>query len=348
MVKQCVFSLLILFLIGPLIVRAQDTLPASPENRRKVECPTEIDAFIRHIEQGALAYAKSDYRTAYEHYQCAVQLDPTSWIAYRGRGMSLVGLGSYQLAIADFDVALDMKPDDPELHFQRGVALYRLEAYDAALRSLSQAIVLNPSDARLFVWRGLAHQAAGHLDEAIRDFQIAITQGIPDNPYIPYLSLGDLYLEDKHNPVEALYWYQEAARVSPASGFIYKKIGDTYLLVNNLGAAEQNYERYIQLTNTADESVRRLVEAGWLRQFVLRYVPSVLIGLILVYFVVRALYTQGRLHRTRATGQTVPGAEIPDSATPRPGGLLRLLLPLLDGLAVILRRGTASPEDRAG
>lgn len=314
--------------------------PNAPENFR---CFTGEDAFLRHIEQGALNRGRQKMRDALNHYNCAIQLKEDAAIAYRGRGIAYAAMGSYQLALADYDIASDINPRDSLIYFQRGLALHQMSEDQAALEALSQSIRLDPGFALAFNWRGIVQRDLGNIEQAMQDFQIAISLGIPDQLYVPYINLGNLYLKQKENPAEAAYWFEEAARLVPGQGFIYELLGDTYFKMGNLQEAERNYELYIQVTNTAKESVRSMVEAAAFRQLLLRYAPTILILFIVGYF---ALLAGLRWRQTRQAlraapgsapvltpdtvipGTPVPAPPSPDAALSRPGWLAVLLVPI--------------------
>jgi tetratricopeptide (TPR) repeat protein len=361
-------ALLMLFLLLPVL--AQDTTPeALPPGAnlsdtaasQAFRCFTGADAFLRHIEQGALNRGRQKPHDALDHYNCAVKIDPNSGIAYRGRGIAYAGLGSFQLALADYDVARDINPRDSLIYFQRGLALHQMQEDAAALEALSEAIRLDPGFALAFNWRGIVNRDLGNIERAIQDFQIAISLGVPDQIYVPYINLGNLYLNLQDNPGEAAHWFEEAARLVPGQGFIYELLGDTYFKMGRLPEAEKNYELYIQVTNTAKESVREMVEAATFRQQLLRYFPTLLILLILAYFVLVAGFRwrqarEAAQHlaqnpppavlspQTVLPGSPAPSPQPPEDSTPGAGWMAVLLVPVLAGIAYVLRR-IASPAD---
>jgi tetratricopeptide (TPR) repeat protein len=370
MLRYLLSALLMLFLLLPVL--AQDTTPetlppgvnpSAPDERPEFECFTGDDAFLRHIEQGALNRGRQKPHEALNHYNCAVEIDPNAGIAYRGRGIAYAGLGSYQLALADYDIARDINPRDPLIYFQRGLALHQMEEDEPALEALSAAIRLDPGFALAFNWRGIVHRDLGNIEQAVRDFQIAISLGVPDQLYVPYVNLGNLYLNIEDNPGEAVYWFEEAARLVPGQGFIYELLGDTYFKMGRLPEAEKNYELYIQVTNTAKESVRGMIEAAAFRQQLLRYFPTLLILIILAYFALAAGFRWRQARQaaldsaqnpppvvlspqTVIPGSPAPSPQPPEESTPGAGWIAVLLVPVLAGIAYVLRR-IASPADEA-
>jgi tetratricopeptide (TPR) repeat protein len=326
-------------------------------------CLSGSDAFARHVEQGALNRGRQRMKDAYNNYNCAVEIDPLSALAYRGRGIAYAAMGSYEQALLDYDQAIEIDPRDPLVYFQRGLALHQISDDLRALDALSEAIRLDPGYALAFNWRGIVHRDLGDLEKAIQDFQIAIALGIPDQIFVPYVNLGNLYLNQQDNPQEAVRWYEEAARLVPGQAFVYELLGDTYLKMGRLGDAEENYELYIKVTNTAKESVRSLVEAAGLRQFVLRYLPSVIIAVIVGYFALLAGLRRWSIRQAlQRARQQIPAVLTP--ATPIPGAppsqlaapddaadntsagwLAVAVVPLLAGVAYLLRRLASSSDE---
>lgn len=329
---------------------------------RAIRCrdAADADAFLWHLEEGARRRGREQMFEAYQHYNCAVKLNPNVWVAYRGRAITLSAQNNFQGALADLDVALDLNPKEPTLFYWRGVVLSQMSENEAALGYLNRAIELDPGYGAAFNWRGIVHRNLGQYNNAIQDFNIAIEIGMPDNPQSPYMNLGNLYNDHFEDPLQALTWYQQAARVAPERGYIQEVLGDTYLALGLFSEAEASYAQYIALENRAKEEVRSLVEAARLRQNLLRFAPSLLIIAIIGYFGLAALWRRLRPARpapapalTMLTASTpLPAVASPTAAAPpapsqRPGWLAWALLPLLAAAAYVLRRLTAPIDEDA-
>jgi tetratricopeptide (TPR) repeat protein len=335
--------------------------PAAQEDDdpRAITCRTGEDAFIWHLEEAGRRRGRVQNYEAYQHYNCAVQLDPYAWIAYRGRAITLSAQNNFQGALADLDVALDLAPKEATLYYWRATVLMQMGELDPALKALNRSIELDPGYAYAFNLRGLIHRDLDLPDLAIQDFQIALTIGMPDQPHVPYVNLGHLYLDKLNNRVEAMHWYQEATIVSPGNSALYELLGDNHLALNQLEEAEKNYKIYVDLENNAKESVLAVVEVARLRQLALRYAPSLVIVAIMLYFAVYALWTTYRKRRrplAAAPAEAAPvilsaATPIPDdyavpvpaspdalSAAPRRNVTALVLVPVLAGAAYLLRR----------
>ncbi|MCU0512538.1 MAG: tetratricopeptide repeat protein [Anaerolineae bacterium] len=359
--RRTLALLALLWLALPLA--AQEGAAPPPE---KLVCFIGDDAFDRHLEQGALHRGRQKLFEAYDHYNCAVQLAPMNWMAYRGRGIALAGQGRYQEALADYRRGLQLNNTDPVLYYQQAFALHRLGQFEAALAAVAEALQLNPQYALAYNLRGLIHRDLEAFSAAERDFIIAADLGLPDQPYVPYMNLGNLYKDRLGNPGMAAQWYEEALRAAPGSAFIYEILGDTYLALERPADAEYNYRRYVETVNTAREDVIALVQAARLRQFVAQYLPVTLLVLVAGGYVGAGLWRSQRQRRAGRLARLAPVAapvltpqtplpgpdpvppvshQAPAPAPARPGWLALLLLPLVAGLVVLLRQWGPVPPD---
>ena len=107
--------------------------------------------------------AEADYKTAIDHFNAVIRLNPNSVLAYYNRGLAKRHLGQYEAAIADYDAShtaqtrLCPMPMPIEAYAKR-----RLGQYEAAIADYDQAIRLKPDYAKP-IQSMLCHQL-GHYN----------------------------------------------------------------------------------------------------------------------------------------------------------------------------------------
>lgn len=291
--------LLGLFLQGmPLQAQEETSQPALPHTI----CQSDSFAALYHMEQGGLARGRQRWEEAIQHYDCALALEPNAAYAYRGRGLAQLALNRLQLALTDFHLANDLRPDDPVTLNNLGVVMLRLKQPFHAIEFFNQAIALDPEYGLAFSNRGLGQQMGGNIAAAIEDFAHAAELGSTP-AYEPYMHLAEIYVEQE-NLVEAIFWYERAVAAAPDYADGFKRLGDLYLKMENIGAAEEKYTRYVALVNRASEDVLGIVTQAALRSLLERYLPSIVIVLIGLYFAGR-IFLQWRARR-KASAPALP------------------------------------------
>jgi len=150
---------------------------------------------------------KGDYQEAIADYDKAIALDPKSWQAYSGRGITKAGLGQDDQALIDFDRAIGLDPGiisettvdlgrQPltqkgtpqwsnqtmrvatssayyiaETYLARGKLWFKRERYTEALRDLNEAIEKRSRYAEALVYRGLIKLALGQCTAGLNDLK---------------------------------------------------------------------------------------------------------------------------------------------------------------------------------
>lgn len=222
-----------------------------------------------------LASRKRSYDRAIEDFSRAIELRPDNPDAYIARGNAYSQIGDNGRAIADLDKAISLAPDDPQAYVVRGLAnnrrnepaaalkdydralelaprfasalanraaIYASEGkYDLAIRDLDRAIVVEPKNPVALYNRGYAHFAKREYDKAISDYGKAIevdpSMGIAYNNRCLSRAISGKDL------VAALADCDQALKLNPLNldtrdtrGFIYLKLGDPALAVNEYNA----------------------------------------------------------------------------------------------------------------
>jgi tetratricopeptide (TPR) repeat protein len=133
--------------------------------------PHDVDT---HWVRGSVLFDLQQYELALQQYQLAVQGDPSSGIAHRGVGSSLLAMGQPMQAAEHFVRALELDPLDHiamnKLAVCRASAGHLLEA----LALLQAARAIGEQDAEVALNLGNVHVALGELDAAAEAYRQAM------------------------------------------------------------------------------------------------------------------------------------------------------------------------------
>jgi tetratricopeptide (TPR) repeat protein len=140
----------------------------------------------------ALAYFRQgQLDEAMEHYQRALEIEPTNSCALISMGMIHLRQGNPEDAIALFRKALEIDPEDDDAHCSLGIALCRTGHIDEGIDQLSQAVGIDPTNITARASLGMAFAQQGRIDEAIAQFQAALVKS-PSSSEL-HANLGHAY-----------------------------------------------------------------------------------------------------------------------------------------------------------
>lgn len=228
--------------------------------------------------QGNDALETGEYQQAQQLFESAVQEGEEPMLAYRGLGMSYMGLAQYDKAEASFKAALDNSDDHQDenkqdLQLYLATAQYRQGDFEDAITTCDE-ILENTTEGNsdAYFLRGASGLKDGRLDDAASDFEAAVALS-PQN-YDLYLNIYGCYddmnlsglgaaylqsalniqgddLEHRYNKGKIYYYlenYEEAQR--QLIGPVEEKyepamylIGQVYLALGDYDHAESTYEQ---------------------------------------------------------------------------------------------------------
>lgn len=155
-------------------------------------CQTKQAEFQQHVQQAVQAQSASDFKAAISEYQSALAIQPTA----------------------------------PEIWANLGLMQHQAGDYLAALKSFTAA---HRIQSKLFVptlFLGLENLELGHQSEAVT-YLLAAKQLSPKDPNV-HMYLGRAYFGLKRFEDSAAS-YSEAAKLNPASGEAWYRLGISYL-----------------------------------------------------------------------------------------------------------------------
>ena len=181
----------------------------------------DLDRAVSTAPENALAYLmrglaygrRGNAMAALQNYDAALKYEPRNADALSNRAAIYLGQGRLDMAIRDLDLAISIDHTNPLAFYNRGYAHFAKKEYDKAISDYSSAIALNPQLGLAYNNRGLTRAIAGQdLVQALADCDTAlklmpINLDVRDTRGFIYLKLGD--------PALALNEYNAALDIDP-------------------------------------------------------------------------------------------------------------------------------------
>jgi tetratricopeptide (TPR) repeat protein len=216
--------------------------------------------------RGLLKVAQNlnDVRGALADLNQAIALDPKSLLAYPLRGsLKASNLNDVQGALADYNKAISLDPKSFLAYITRGALKYqRLDDVRGALADLTKAIEVNPSFAYGYYTRGDLFYSTGNISAAIADFRKVAEL---DKSGVNGLTAQGVIQTQQGAYPQALDLFEQAARISPKSGDIYKYRGEAFRKQSDKAAAIRDWRKAAQSYKNSKQLKDRKMVLGWLR-----------------------------------------------------------------------------------
>ena len=145
--KLCKSMMVISIIIIPMLFSCATTQQKQAEAR-------DADFYINR----GMDYGKKDqFDQAMSDFNKALEIDPTSAMAYHHRGVLYTFKGQYDQAFSDFSKALEINPRFASAYSSRGRAYMAKGQYDQAISDYTKALEINPNLAVAYYNRGRSY-----------------------------------------------------------------------------------------------------------------------------------------------------------------------------------------------
>jgi len=230
----------VLFLIA-LFVSLSSPVHAEPAKER-------TDTFKNEQEQAyTLEAAEFDGQQKFDEaiasYTKAIQINPETSPAYRGRALSYAKKGDFRAAIADYNKVIEISPTEIEAYNGRALAFTYLKEYSYALEGFQSVLELAPERADTYNDIGLVYQLQGESEQALRNYSRAIELD-PATQLNAYISRAVIYNETNKID-EAIADLTKAATINPKDYRIFYNRAISYFY-------KQDYDKSWDDLNTVD------------------------------------------------------------------------------------------------
>ncbi len=203
--------------------------------------------------QGISSLEDQDYDTALQLFSEALSEKEQSMLAYRGLGLSYMGLARYEEAEQAFLSAIDaadskMPENTRDLQLYLAAAQYRMQEYEKAADTCTEILEnQKEGNADAYYLRGACALHEGSQDDAKSDFDRAIALAPKD--YDLYLNIFETYRELNLSGVGGEY-LQSALSIEGSDAEDYYNRGRIYYYLEDyaeaqsqlIGPVEQKYE----------------------------------------------------------------------------------------------------------
>lgn len=200
-------------------------------------------------EFGLAYYKHSDFMTAAQYLQPALQEDPGDGEATQLLGLSYYFSGKPAQAVPLLEKVNSWYPSaNVDASYVLGICYVQLRQYDQARKAFAGMYGVPPDSAPayLFAARMLLREEFDPIAEQYAKKAIAIDPKLP----LAHYFLGELYLYKSRIP-ESIAQFQQELTLDPAHAPTYYKLADAYTRVLRWDDAERLLQRSIWLDATA-------------------------------------------------------------------------------------------------
>ena len=230
---------------------AQAGLYATQEGLYEATLARNPEAWLAHVNLGALLDGRGRPGEAIDHYREAIRLNPGYAEAHNNLGNALVETGRAGEAEGCYARALALRPGFAEAELNWGNALAAREAYAAAQDHYRRALVLRPGYAQAAFRLGTAQANAGDLGAAVDSFRRALAM----RPgYAEAEANWGLALVVGGGATDALAHLERAVALDPALPEARAYLGLAYVRLGQPGRAIDAYRGALRL-NPGDAAV---------------------------------------------------------------------------------------------
>jgi len=193
------------------------------------------------VETGMTAIENGQYNDALTLFQKAVSEEKDLIRAYRGQGLSYMGMEDYENAVKSFDQALERTSDKMEnikkdILYYKAAALYKQDDFTGTI-SVCDDILRIAEEGDAYYLRGTGYLECGEDDKAKENFDAAVS--LQPGDYDLYLNIYESYREKKRSADGDVY-LQDALNIeSKDEESAYQKARIYYYLGNNEEAKDE-------------------------------------------------------------------------------------------------------------
>lgn len=151
--------------------------------KQTIACTT--GNYLAHNDLGYVLAAKGRIPEAIEHYQKAIEIDPTCADAYNNLGTIYLNQGQLDEAARLYHRAIDIYPSFAEAYNNLGILLMKQGRPAEAIEQFQKALELEPDNAEIQNNLANVFTTQGRADEAIEHYRQALAQ-MPDSVHAHY------------------------------------------------------------------------------------------------------------------------------------------------------------------
>ena len=204
----------------------------------------QSEKFAEHLRQGTNYLEKKRYDEALGEFDQAVDINPESAEAFKGRADAYHFAGEGEKAVADYNEAVNLGLTDAEIYRRRGSDQKSLLNFDKAIADYTEAIKTDPKQSVSYSGR-----CQTYLDN--RQFVLAMTDcnkalELNPNDADAYISRGNVYLAKDENNL-AIADFNKSLSLQSGNAAAYLGRGNAYYNQENYSKALIDFTETIRL-----------------------------------------------------------------------------------------------------
>jgi tetratricopeptide (TPR) repeat protein len=125
-------------------------------------------------------FGGGDFLGASIEYSKALEIDPSQFQLFEGRGHAKSKMNDQLGALEDFNLAIMLKPAYIKAYYGRAMANYKLGKYQAAVVDFTSVLMREPDNAQAYYYRGVSRRMMGDMSTSCSDFDKAAKLGMPE------------------------------------------------------------------------------------------------------------------------------------------------------------------------
>jgi len=203
-----------------------------------------LDEYEIYFEEGKEKVEAKDYQGAIEAFDKALEINPSSAIAYQKRGQVKCDLVDFQGAIDDFNKAILIDKDWWGFYFYRGNAKKSLKDYKGAIDDYDRVIEMNPASEEAYHNSAISKSEIKDYQGAIHDYNKVID--IDSSWWAYYLGRGNAKksIEDFHGAIED---FTKVIELKPDYKTAYQNRGNAKSELKDYKGAIEDFSKAISI-----------------------------------------------------------------------------------------------------
>jgi tetratricopeptide (TPR) repeat protein len=227
---------------------------------RDGEKPTQASSSktaTEYSNDGNAAFAQKNYSLAIQHYQKAIDIDPTIAEAHYNLGVAYYYQRELPQTIRCYRKAKEVNPK----YAGADVALARAYSDSATIPAYQKLIALNPKDVEAYYNMGKAYTYKEPKDyqQALRCWQKAVELS-PKEAKV-YEEMGRVYFFTLKDYLETVRCYEKVIEIDPTHAQAYFMIGNAYDKQGDKSKQTEYYQKAARLGH--ENAQKRLKENGY-------------------------------------------------------------------------------------
>jgi tetratricopeptide (TPR) repeat protein len=209
-------------------------------------------------EKALLKYDQDSLDEARELIDAAIRFSETgSAYLLNNRGLISWKMGRTDQAKSDFLESIELDSANGDPYFNIGLIYFDESNYLKALQYLRRAVEINPFDSQFLTELGHLYLELEREEEALLLFEKAFKNN-PGDPQVDF-HLGYYFLYKKHDPNNAISYYEKGLRKDPDDQFALADLAIAYWVLGNQSKSSEIHQILKSKSRLMPYTISRMV-----------------------------------------------------------------------------------------